>query len=79
MADKHVLRCIIHSIGISDWFLLHQLAKNMDPLNYRELLIEVARSIKSDRNGNGKALLSNRGNVESALGDTSIASYGEPL
>jgi len=78
MTDAHVLRCVIHSVGVSDWFLLHQISKNMDPINYNDLLIEVARSIKSERSGNGKALLANKPNIESALGDTSIA-YSDPL
>lgn len=84
MADKNLLRCVINSIAVPDWFLLHQISKNIDPLNYKELLIEIARSIKSDRNGNGKALLAKRDRIDKlessiAMGDTSIVGFGDPL
>jgi hypothetical protein len=84
MADKNVLRCVIHSISVSDWFLLHLISKNLDPLNYKELLIEIARMIKSDRNGNGKALLAKRDKIDKletsiAMGDTSIGGFGDAI
>ena len=57
LTDRYMIRCVMDHLKVSDWFVLNQLSKNMDPINFRDLMTEVARDIKSDRNGNGKPLL----------------------
>ena len=56
--DKYTVEMIIENIGVSDWFLIHQLSKNIDSLHFRDVLVEISHMLKSDRNGNGKPLLS---------------------
>ncbi|KAG7209587.1 hypothetical protein KM043_011248 [Ampulex compressa] len=35
---------IVHTLSFGDWFLLHQLARNLNPIVYRELLNELVDS-----------------------------------
>nr|XP_045616204.1 innexin inx2-like [Procambarus clarkii] len=46
LSDSLTVRCVTHKCQIGDWFLLYQLAKNMDPLIYKEFIIELANSLQ---------------------------------
>lgn len=65
--DKYTIRTVVMSLNASDWFLLHQLSKNIDSLHFRDVLMELSHHLKADRNGNGKPLLSSS-NVTDASG-----------
>lgn len=56
--DKYTVEMITQTLNVSDWFLLNQLSKNIDPLNFKDVLVEMSHMLKADRNGNGKPLLS---------------------
>jgi hypothetical protein len=70
LTDRYMIRCVIDHLKCSDWFVLHQLSKNMDALNFRDLVTEIARDIKSDRNGNGKTPLLSSGLPSSLVQET---------
>lgn len=56
--DKYTVRLVTQSLNPSDWFLLNQLSKNIDSLHFRDVMVELSHTLKADRNGNGKPLLS---------------------
>ena len=64
--EKHTVRAVTQSLDTADWFLLHQLSKNIDPLHFKEVMVQLALRLKSDRNGNGKPLLSSTSAHDSA-------------
>lgn len=35
---------VVRALGFGDWFLLHQLARNVNPIVYRELIDEIAKA-----------------------------------
>ena len=53
LTDRYLVRHVADHLRVSDWFLLHMLSKNIDPLNFWDVLTELARDLKADRNGNG--------------------------
>lgn len=55
IADKKDLHVIMSRAGLGDWFLLYLLCKNLEPLNFRDLVQEFARELKE-----GEKLLDKR-------------------
>lgn len=57
-ADRYVLNYLVNEISPSDWFLIHLLSKNLDPVHFKDLLAELARSLRnSASDNNGKPLI----------------------
>lgn len=50
LSERKVVEKVLEDAKIGDWFLLDMLAKNMDPINYKDLLKELYR-----RKDGGKA------------------------
>ncbi|XP_015789262.1 innexin inx2 [Tetranychus urticae] len=48
LADRNHLRDVLDSARIGDWFMLHLLAKNLDSLNFRELIKELRASLSKE-------------------------------
>jgi len=53
LTDRYHVRLVTDQAKIGDWFLLYLLCKNMDPINYRELMQELGKKLNDD----GKGLL----------------------
>lgn len=46
--DRYHLSLILDNGRIGDWFLLYLLCKNVDPMNFRELMRDLCRRINND-------------------------------
>lgn len=55
VADKKDLHLIMSKIHLGDWFVLYLLCKNLEPLNFRDVVKEFASELKE-----GEKLLDNR-------------------
>jgi len=53
LTDRYHVRLVTDQAKIGDWFLLYLLCKNMDPINFRELMQELGKVLNTD----GKGLL----------------------
>jgi len=53
LTDRYHVRLVTDKAKIGDWFLLYLLCKNIDPINFRELMQELGKTLNSD----GKGLL----------------------
>lgn len=52
LTNKVHLRLVASRCGLSDWLTFYLLSKNMDPINYRDLIAEVAKQLKVRKNSN---------------------------
>ena len=48
ISDRYHLRLVMETSKIGDWFLLHLLCKNLDPLNFRELMQELTKELNEE-------------------------------
>ncbi|RWS23045.1 Innexin inx2-like protein [Leptotrombidium deliense] len=48
LTDRYHLQIVTDVSKIGDWFVFYLLAKNMDPLNYRELMQELAKEVTEE-------------------------------
>lgn len=48
MVNFHTLRYVFDKCDIGDWFLLLQLARNIDPLTYKELIETIEKEISDN-------------------------------
>lgn len=44
MLEKSKAERVVRVFHFGDWFLLHQLAQNVNPIVYRELVNEIAKA-----------------------------------
>lgn len=55
IVNPDLIRNVLHSGQVGDWFLIDLIAKNIDPINFRDLLIDLDRKlgmeIKDSKNG----------------------------
>lgn len=68
LSDRFLVRRLALNLSPADSFLLTQLARNVDPLTFRDLVAELSRLHKSndpDRNGNGQQPLLSHSPVHS--------------
>lgn len=42
--EKSKAECVVRVFHFGDWFLLHQLAQNVNPIVYMELVNEIAKA-----------------------------------
>ncbi|XP_023938914.1 innexin inx2 [Bicyclus anynana] len=47
---RRIISKIVYRISFGDWFILHLLGKNMNPLLYKELIIEVSKELEKRPN-----------------------------
>lgn len=52
LADPNNLRSILRIANIGDWYLLYTLAKNIDPVVYREVVDDLSRKIETADSNN---------------------------
>ena len=50
-ASQEALREVCAAGNVGDWFLLDLLSKNMDPLNFRDLILELKMMLKTNQCG----------------------------
>jgi hypothetical protein len=46
LAPQHQIEAIFRKCQIGDWFVLYQLAKNIDPLVFKELVADLAKKLE---------------------------------
>jgi len=63
LTDRYHLRLFMDVAKVGDWFLIYLLCKNMDPLNFRELMQEFIKEI----HGDGKTLLNDKNGEKEKL------------
>jgi len=54
ISNPKAIREVLKYGGVGDWFLLDMLAKNMDPLNFRDLVLDLKNKyelVKDTKNG----------------------------
>lgn len=54
ISNPKAIREVLKYGGIGDWFLLDMLSKNMDPLNFRDLILDLKNKfelVKDTKNG----------------------------
>ncbi|CAN7993210.1 unnamed protein product [Ixodes hexagonus] len=51
MADRHMLESVSNRVSTSDWFVLYMLCKNMNPVHYRGVINELAKSMEDGEYG----------------------------
>ena len=57
-ADRYALNYIVNEVSASDWFLIHLLSKNLDPVHFKDLVSEFSRSLRNTgSDNNGKPLI----------------------
>lgn len=47
-SNKDNLKAIISKSNLGDWLMLNLLSKNLDPLNYRDIINEFARTLEGE-------------------------------
>ncbi|KAI1296819.1 Innexin inx2 [Halotydeus destructor] len=70
LAEGYQLNHLTQNMRIGDWFVLYQLCKNMDALNFKELVNEVTRAMKA-YDSNGKTLI----NIDKRNGDAESVTF----
>jgi cytochrome b subunit of formate dehydrogenase len=63
LTDRYHLRLVMDVAKMGDWFLLYLLCKNVDPLHFRELMLELAKELSDE----GRGLLERRGERETTF------------
>ncbi|RWS05636.1 Innexin inx2-like protein [Dinothrombium tinctorium] len=64
LTDRYHLRLVMDLSKMGDWFVLYLLCKNVDPLNFRELMQELAKELSEE----GKGLLDRPKDSETIFG-----------
>jgi len=49
LANREALESVINRLRIGDWFVLDLLSKNLDPLNFRDLMVDYYREVEGDK------------------------------
>ncbi|OTF76482.1 hypothetical protein BLA29_014682 [Euroglyphus maynei] len=49
IVNPDTIRSVLRRGQIGDWFLIDLIAKNIDPLNFRELLIDLEVKLEMDK------------------------------
>lgn len=47
MVPREVAEAVVRKTDVGDWWVLYMLARNMDPLIYREMVTELAKKIET--------------------------------
>lgn len=49
LANREALESVVNRLRIGDWFVLDLLSKNLDPLNFRDLMVDYYREVEGDK------------------------------
>jgi hypothetical protein len=49
VVNREALETVVNKIRIGDWFLLDLLSKNIDPLNFRDLVVDYYREVEGSK------------------------------
>lgn len=51
IAEINLIRNVLSRGQVGDWFLIDMIAKNIDPINFRDLLIDLSSKLEMDKEG----------------------------
>lgn len=49
VVNREALETVVSKLRIGDWFLLDLLSKNIDPLNFRDLVLDYYREVEGGK------------------------------